>query len=471
MSQPRILKNIFSLLSSGVVVHAVSFFTVVYIARVLGPQGFGKINFAFAIVGYFMLFTDMGVSVIATREVASGRRGLNNYVGNILALRLCLTLLSFAVLLAIAFYLRKPAEIKYLIILYGAGVFMSCIFIEWLFQGIEKMYYIAIGRIAGITIYAAGVFTLIHGPQQLLIIPCLQFLSGLVTASCLISFFQMVAGKIEFDIDMQIWRDSLRNALPIGTAVLMNFVVNNANTVMLGFMSTEASVGYFNSAAKLLLPLTMLGSVYFDAIYPVISRHYAGAASDTFGVVLSFSAKLAITLTLPAAIGGAILAKPLMHLIYGGGYDDGSTALGYLLGAGAIGIFNLVYIRGLWASARQGVYLKIVFTQAIASIVLNLVLIGSFGIAGCAIAALMVEALGLILYDRAFKNIASISAYRFIPKPLIATAIMALFLSITSGFNIVFKLLGGAFLYVLALYLIKGITRDELDIIYKGGGR
>ncbi|MBF0538354.1 MAG: polysaccharide biosynthesis C-terminal domain-containing protein, partial [Nitrospirae bacterium] len=253
---------------------------------------------------------------------------------------------------------------------------------------------------------------------------------------------------------------------------LMNFVVNNANTVMLGFMSTESAVGYFNSALKLLLPLTMLGSVYFDAIYPVITRHYVGASVDArsgaFGVVLSLSARLAMTLLLPTAVGGSMLAGALIHTIYGGGYDAASTALGYLLWAGAIGVFNMIYVRGLWASARQGVYLRVVLAQAIVSILLNAVFIGSFGIAGCAMAMLLVESLGFVLYARVFRDIAVISVHRFMLKPVAASAIMALFLYATTGFNIAFEVLAGGLVYVVTLYLIKGITRDELRVIYRG---
>ncbi|MBF0609071.1 MAG: oligosaccharide flippase family protein [Candidatus Magnetobacterium sp. LHC-1] len=470
----RIVNNILSLLSSGIVVHAVSFFVVVYLARVLGPDGFGRINFAFAIVGYFMLFTDMGIGVIATREVAGGHyvgvEKLNRYVGNIIALRLTMAVVSFVALVAIALMLDKPAEIKSLIILYGAGVFVSSLFIEWLFQGLERMHYIALGRIAGVVVYAGGVFSLIRNPQQLLIVACLQFLAGVVTAGCLFWSFRKIAGKIALNIDMGLWKTSLRQALPIGVAVLMNFVINNANTVMLGFMSTESAVGYFNSAFKLLLPLSMLGSVYFDAIYPVITRHYAGveAGAGTFGVVLSLSARVSITLLVPTAVGGTMLAGPLMHLIYGGSYDAASTALGYLLWAGAIGVCNMVYIRGLWASARQGLYLRVVLVQAIVSLLLNAMLIGSFAIVGCAITALVVEALGLLLYVRAFRDIATIAVHRFILKPVVASAIMALFLYTTSGFNIAIEVLGGALVYIVSLYLIKGITRDELSMIYRG---
>ncbi|KJU86622.1 membrane protein [Candidatus Magnetobacterium bavaricum] len=106
-------------------------------------------------------------------------------------------------------------------------------------------------------------------------------------------------------------------------------------------------------------------------------------------------------------------------------------------------------------------------TQAIVSLLLNAILIGRFGIAGCAMTALVVESLGLVLYTRAFRDIAVISADRFVLKPAAASVIMALFLYATTGFNIALEVLGGALAYVLALYLIKGITRDELNMIYR----
>ena len=80
----RILKNFVSLSFSQIVTKALGLVSVAYLARVLGAEGFGKIGFAQAILAYFMLLVNLGLSTLGTREVARNREEISRYVNNIL---------------------------------------------------------------------------------------------------------------------------------------------------------------------------------------------------------------------------------------------------------------------------------------------------------------------------------------------------------------------------------------------------
>ena len=73
-------------------------FTIPYVSRILGSDGYGKINFSMSLVNYFILFAGLGISTYAVREGASLRddyKALQRFINeifsfNIMVFYLCL---------------------------------------------------------------------------------------------------------------------------------------------------------------------------------------------------------------------------------------------------------------------------------------------------------------------------------------------------------------------------------------------
>ncbi len=464
----RILKNTFSLLFSGIIARLLGFIGIVYLARVLGPGDFGKINFAIAIIAYFALIANLGLPLLGTREIARERDKIKDYLDSILTLRLCLALLSFGLLFLLALFLNKPSEIKHLILLYGLGLIPSALLLDWAFQGVEKMEYIGLGRILSGGVNLGLVLWLIKGPEQLLLIPCFGIAGSLLAAGVLVSIFARSFGKPRFKFDLIFWKTLLRQALPLGISIGLIQVIYNIDTVMLGFMRSNAEIGYYNAAYKIILALIMVGAVYFDAIFPVISKYYI-TSSESLRKLQSYTAKLMVAISLPLAVGGTILAKPIMNLLYSPEYDNGIIAFQLLIWVVALIYINMIYARGMWACNRQNEYLKIVTTQALVNIGLNLILIPPLGITGAAISTIWAELLGFFFYYREFNKVVAVPIHNHILKPLLATIPMALCLWWgLNGLNLnVFLLIfTGIVVYFIFMLLTRGVNREEMELIY-----
>jgi O-antigen/teichoic acid export membrane protein len=463
----RIAKNTFSLLFSGIVTQLLGFFVMVYLARILGPGNFGKINFAIAIISYFALISNLGLPLLGTREIARNREKTNDFLNGILTLRLYLVALSFGLLFLITILLDKPLEIKYLIILYGLGLVPSALLLDWAFQGVEKMEYIGLGAIFSSGINLGLVLYFIKSPEQLLLIPCFQIAGGLFAAGFLFFIFVKSFGKPRLKFDWISWKDLLRQALPLGICIVMIQIIYNIDTVMLGFMRSNAEIGYYNAAYKIILSLIMVGAVYFDAIFPITSNYYK-TSLDLLKKLQSYTAKLMVTIAFPMAVGGTILAKPIMNLLYGSKYNNGIIAFQFLIWVAALIYINMIYARGMWACNKQNEYLKIVISQAMANIGLNLVLIPSFGIVGAAVATLAAEGIGLVLYSREFNRIIHVPFHIHLIRPALASLPMLLFflwMLKRANLNLILLIMSGTFIYFLFLYLMKGITKEEITIV------
>ena len=66
----RVLHNVTSLSGLQVVTYLFPIIILPYLFRVIGPEKFGLIAFAQAFVQYFMILTDYGFSVSATKEIS-----------------------------------------------------------------------------------------------------------------------------------------------------------------------------------------------------------------------------------------------------------------------------------------------------------------------------------------------------------------------------------------------------------------
>jgi len=463
----RIAKNSFSLLFSGMVAQLLGFLAIVYLARVLGPGDFGKLNFAMAIVTYFILIANLGLPLLGTRQIARDRENIDSNLANILTMRLFLAAQSFGLLFLIVYFLNKPPEIKYLIILYGLGIIPSALLLDWAFQGVERMEYIGAGRILGSIIYVGLTLGFVKGQQQLLLVPCFQISANLLVAVLLIFIFVYYFGKPRFRYKFSSLKGLLTAALPIGLSILMIQVVHYIDTLMLGFMKSTEQVGHYSAAYKIIMILLTAVWCYQDAVFPVISNYYK-TSTDSLKKIQSYSTKIMLTLTLPLAIGGTILAKPIMNLIYGGQYGPGVIALQILIWTVAIGSLHGIYVRGLIACDRQNRRLIIAIVHAFIVIALNFVFIPLFGLIGAAIVTVSAEFLVIFLSYREFSKIVSVPFHGYILRPLFASTIMVLFLYWGLNwlnFNLFLSIFGGGMIYFISLYLMRGITSEDIRVI------
>lgn len=464
----RIVKNTISLLTGDIVAKLLGFIVIVYLARILGPGSFGEINFAMAIVTYFILIADLGLSLLGTREVAREKDKIKDYLGSILTLRLLLALVGFGLLVLMTFFLNKPVEIKYLIILYGLGLIPSALLLDWAFQGVEKMEYIGLGRILSGIVYLGLVLGFVKTPNQLLLIPCFQVAGNLLAAGLLISIFIKNFGLPKFRVNFVLWKKLILQALPVGLSLVMVQIFFNIDTVILGFMRSNEEVGYYNAAYKIIMFLILLIGAYHEAIFPLISSYYKTSSLDSLRKLLSITEKLMVTVAIPLAVGGTILANSLMDLLFGIEYTNGIIAFQILIWAVLIICINTGYSRGLLACKKENWYMAGTTVPAIVNVTFNLILIPRLGITGAAIATVLAEASGFIVMYVGFKKVLNVPFKRYIIRPLFAAVVMGLvLLGILKWWssNIFLLMFLGMLVYAIILYLIRGVTREEIRLI------
>jgi putative peptidoglycan lipid II flippase len=237
------------------------------------------------------------------------------------------------------------------------------------------------------------------------------------------------------------WKDSgFRQVLILtlpsvvaGAAVQVNVLVNT------GFASylQDGAIPWLNCAFRLMqFPIGMFGVAIASVVLPSVSRSAAQANMEHFREKISEGVKLALFLTIPASVGLAVLAKPIIAIIYQHGrftaLDTAQTAM--VLQAYTIGLAGYAIIKVLAPSFYALDLPKVPVRISIIGIGLNIILnsififVFKFGAVGLAISTSAVALINVL--QLAFGLRARVGAYgqmwSFFAKISLSSIIMGL---------------------------------------------
>ena len=303
----RVFKNYAFLASSYAASRLLTFFPLVYIARRLGVQAFGQVNFALAILTYSTLLTHLGLMTFGTREVARHPGQIQRQVTNILSLRMALALASFLLLLVFTYLVTLDAQLKILIVLFGFSLFPTAALLDWAFKGVERMNVVGVIEIVRAVPYLALILFWVKTPSQVLRIPIVFFLSTFLAALLGLVSFWRDYGSLRPQVDLAFWKRAMRESLPLGFAFILLQIYYLMDTVVLGFLRGAVFVGWYSAAYKSVAFVLVMGGLFFETTFPVISRYYKDAR-ERLPWLLNSSLRVTTLLAVPVAVGEEVLA-------------------------------------------------------------------------------------------------------------------------------------------------------------------
>jgi O-antigen/teichoic acid export membrane protein len=314
--------------------------------------------------------------------------------------------------------------------------------------------------------YTGLILVLVKSPGQLLAVPLIYLAAYSIASFFLLLLFVRHFDMPRFKFDFKLWKKLLSKALPMGSAFIMVRLYTYFDTVMLQFMRGEEEVGYYSAAYKIIFFFINLGLIYNQAIFPVVSRLFHTSIDD-MRRLLSASTKLIVTIALPLAVGGTVLAQPIMRLLYSSQYDNGIIALQILIWVVTFMFIGSLYGYALIACGRQNYYARAEFTTVIANLVLNIILIPHYGLVGASAATLVSAGIRSFLMHHFFKQITIVPLQDYLLKPALACTGMAFFIYLFPNLNVILLVISGAVLYFFLLLILGYVTRNEIKMIWE----
>jgi O-antigen/teichoic acid export membrane protein len=362
------------------------FVAVLFVARGLGPAGRGTVAFITVTALVVAHVASLGVGEATT--VLSARRPTMRPVlrANALAFFLGSGLLWGALALSVLLFSGvEPAGIGAAeLVILGLGIF-SCAAGEagyFLLLGEERLRHIA--YVTGCTswVYAALVLALWAGPGLTVGRAALAWtVTEGLRAAVLIALSNRgtVLGRPSWSLlveevgfGLRLWVGSL--------ARFMNF---RTDQILMGFIASEAALGFYAVAVNASEVLLYLPSSAATALLPLIARtEPARRGEETLRAFRSV-----VFVTAAGVAAAALLGPVLLPAVFGDAFDESVTPFLWLL-PGTLGFAgSAVFSNALAGSSSPGLSSLGPIVSLVVGLALDLALIPRFGATGAAAAA------------------------------------------------------------------------------------
>jgi O-antigen/teichoic acid export membrane protein len=434
--------------------------SITVLTRYLGPARYGRYTFALMYVQLFGVLADVGLFTTVVREISKHPARTEELVASALTLRL---LLSFAVILGaagISLLLPYQPNERLAILLAGAPLLFGMLTnsLEPVFQAQLRM-----GRAATAEVLGRGValgLALLVAALDLGFYAVIGAAAGGALAALIATWvLSRPLLTLRPRAGRELWRPLLAASLPLGLALAINQIYVRADTLIISLSRPYAQVGFYTLAYRILELTLVLGTVFLNTTFPVITRAIVEDPPRARRAI-QLSTDVLILAGVPLATGGLVLAPALVHAIGGQSFSGAVTPLRILLFAGALMWVNGVFGFALIARERQASALWLNVAGLGFNLVLNLILIPRYGIVAAAAVTLASEVLILA---------ASVPLMRrhlgFFPglgellPVAVAAAVMGLMLELVRHLPWPLLVVLGAALYAGVLWTISPRTR------------
>ena len=403
-----------------------AFLSTIYLSRTLTDTGFGKLAFAQAVATYLILFVNSGLPTFGIREIARHKNRANEFFMNIVALRLFFAIIIFTAFTITVWQLHFTREMKILLTGISLWVFPQAIYGDFVFQGLEKMKFVGLGRALTQFLFLTVIFFLIKGSEDLTKVPLVRVGSVLFTSLILLAIFFGLSGRWRTaDFKFAHWRAYLKESWVIAASLILINIYYTFDTLLLGLLDKPEVVGWYNAAYKIILLFVGIAGLLQMAFAPFFAsekdnRELFKKGMAGFSMILVFFATL--------ICGSLILGShDLISLLYGSDYLASIPIIRLLAVALFFIYLDTVFLVPLLFTGLQKYYLLAVLIGAVSNVILNLIMIPIWSYTGAAIATIssnfLIAAAGFIFFTRSFYFDG-----RLIKNILIAIALMGLVL-------------------------------------------
>lgn len=388
--------------------------TFPYISRVLMAENVGKINFANSVVSYFSLIASLGVTTYAIRECAKVRgdqEKLNQTASQILSINLVSTLAAYLALGVTLIVARPLDHYRILICIQSSTLLFTTLGADWLNTAMEDFRYVTVRTISFQLLSLLLMLLLVKQPGDYVRYALISVLAS-SGANVVNIFYRRKFCRTWLTLHLDLKRH-LPPILLLFTVTFAQIIYTNSDTTILGLFRGDFEVGLYSVVIKIYhLVNTTIASVAW-VVMPQLSANFAEKNYTEANRLLKHSLNFIIILGLPAIVGINVLAKPIIYLMAGGEYLGAAPALHIFTGTL---LFSLI---GGWIgnmtmlpAGREKLCLFASVVSALINIVLNLILIPSFGICAAAATTMVSEAACVLILGRKMDRAIRIDSWR-----------------------------------------------------------
>lgn len=405
----KIVDNIGWLFFDKLLRMGVGLFVGVWVARYLGPEQFGLLNFATAFTGLFGAIAALGLQGIVVRDIVRDPDSARETLGTAAVLQLIGGLVAYLLIFVTIAYLRPDdALARGIVAILGSMMLLkaSDIAVFWFESQVQSKY----------TVWVQGgvflVFAMIKVTFILQQAPLIAFVwvmlaeSGLVTVILLIVMDKRGPSVATLRVSAERAKSLLKDAWPLILSSIAVMIYMKIDQIMLGQMIGDEAVGIYSAATRIsevwyFIPMAIVASV-FPAILEAKKR-----SEELYYARLQRLYDLMVVISVAVALPMTFLSTPVVTLLFGEAYLESGAVLAIHIWAAVFVFLGVASGKWFLAENRQILSFQRTALGAVANVGLNLWLIPVYGAVGAALATVL--SYGIVVF---FADLLQIETYK-----------------------------------------------------------
>lgn len=363
-----------------------------YAARILGTQGIGKVQYIQSIAGFFQVFASFGITTYGIREGAKLRENkekLGEFTSELLIINMITTLLTLFVYVGL-FFIDDLKEYKSLLLIFILYIFFYGMNLDWFFNAVEEYIYIT-KRTAVFYFLSVVLMLLCLKSEKDTDIYALVLILPYIGMFCA-NIYQMTKQLPLFRCRKYNYRQHIKSIVWFFAITLSINIYVLLDTVMLGFLSNDVSVGLYSAASKLSRTIVQLIAAASTVFIPRLSYYIGKKEIKKYQELLGKTVQMVLILIVPASLGLLCLSKEAIAIYSGREFVEALPAM-QLFSIFLIfsALNNFLGTQILVPNGKEKMFFKATIAGALADIILNFYLIPKWDFVGATLATFISE--------------------------------------------------------------------------------
>ncbi len=366
----------------------------IILARYLGPEEFGILNYLLALLFLFNVFASFGINPVLVNQLIRNKKGDHILIMNAYYFRIIFSLINYIIFLFIIYLFNKnDLYFTYSLILGLALIFKSSEIIFSFFEAKSLLKYIVISQLIGLlSSFLIIIYAILNNLGNNYLYFALVF--DFIIVFLFINIFYFVKERKFFiKIDFVKTKKLLIKSLPILITSLSIYLYMRIDQIMINQIMDEYNLGIYSVSVRFIEIFHFIPKIIMISYLPIILK------SKKYNLDLTNLNSFLFKVSLIVVLFILITSKILIPYIFGQYYVE-SIFTTLVLSFSLIFVFLGVANEHWYIDKNyQKYYALYVFLGALVNIFLNLILIPKFGISGAAYSTLLTYLLIIFLFD------------------------------------------------------------------------
>ncbi|MEQ9553859.1 MAG: flippase [Coleofasciculus sp. G3-WIS-01] len=398
----QVLSNIGWLVCDKFLELGLSLVVGVWVTRYLGPSQFGLLTYATTFVGMFRFASLQALQNIVVRDMARTPTSKNETLGTTFILQLAGGLITLLAAVGTIYWLQPSETLTHWLvgIIAAATLFNAFNTIDFWFQSqVQSKYTVVAKRFAYVFMVVIRI-----GLIQLQA-PLIAFAWARLAEMVLGSIGLVIAYQSQGNY-IQAWRASWKRAkellkegwLLIAAGIGV-YIYADIDQLMLGSMLPDKSeLGFYAATTKISRLLDLFPMVLASSILPKLTALKEKSQEDYLDKIQVYF-DLSTLIWLAGAIPVSLLSHYIVQIIYGSDFAASGTLLSVYVWSQFNSCFGVARSTILTIERKLKFNLILTIIGAIVNLILNYILIPSYGAMGATVATIITYLIVIILIN------------------------------------------------------------------------